>query len=106
MDYRECPPTAGTAARLVIVGAPAGITPGVAEFTVFGEVGKKWMRWEAIKFKQGFGRLIRSKTDTGIVVVLDKRIVIEGVWEGFFVYALPGVRGWLRWRFEETTNGN
>jgi ATP-dependent DNA helicase DinG len=27
-----------------------------------------------IKFKQGFGRLIRSKTDTGIVVVLDRRI--------------------------------
>ena len=30
-----------------------------------------------IKFKQGFGRLIRSKTDTGIVVVLDKRIVTK-----------------------------
>ena len=28
-----------------------------------------------IKFKQGFGRLIRSKTDKGIVVVLDSRIV-------------------------------
>ncbi|HUV67260.1 MAG TPA: helicase C-terminal domain-containing protein, partial [Sedimentisphaerales bacterium] len=28
-----------------------------------------------IKFKQGFGRLIRSKTDTGIVVVLDSRII-------------------------------
>ncbi|UCG59047.1 MAG: DEAD/DEAH box helicase, partial [Phycisphaerales bacterium] len=28
-----------------------------------------------IKFKQGFGRLIRSKVDTGIVVVLDSRIV-------------------------------
>jgi ATP-dependent DNA helicase DinG len=28
-----------------------------------------------IKFKQGFGRLIRNKTDTGIVVVLDSRIV-------------------------------
>ncbi|MCU0913842.1 MAG: DEAD/DEAH box helicase [Planctomycetes bacterium] len=28
-----------------------------------------------IKFKQGFGRLVRSKTDTGIVVVLDNRIV-------------------------------
>ena len=27
-----------------------------------------------IKFKQGFGRLIRSKQDTGIVVVLDPRI--------------------------------
>jgi hypothetical protein len=38
IDYRECPATPGTAARLVIVGAPAGITPGVAEFTVFGEV--------------------------------------------------------------------
>jgi len=28
-----------------------------------------------IKFKQGFGRLIRNKTDTGIVVVLDSRIL-------------------------------
>ena len=28
-----------------------------------------------IKFKQGFGRLIRSKTDKGIIVVLDSRIV-------------------------------
>jgi len=28
-----------------------------------------------IKFKQGFGRLVRSKTDTGIVVVLDSRII-------------------------------
>ena len=40
IDYRECPATPGTAARLVIVGAPPGITPGVAEFTVFGEVRK------------------------------------------------------------------
>jgi ATP-dependent DNA helicase DinG len=28
-----------------------------------------------IKFKQGFGRLIRTKTDTGIIVILDSRIV-------------------------------
>jgi len=28
-----------------------------------------------IKFKQGFGRLIRSKSDTGIVVILDSRVV-------------------------------
>ncbi|MCJ7729372.1 MAG: hypothetical protein MUO27_05805, partial [Sedimentisphaerales bacterium] len=28
-----------------------------------------------LKFRQGFGRLIRSKRDTGIVVVLDNRIV-------------------------------
>lgn len=30
-----------------------------------------------IKFKQGFGRLIRSKTDTGIVIVLDPRILTK-----------------------------
>lgn len=29
----------------------------------------------AIRFKQGFGRLIRTKVDTGIVVVLDSRVV-------------------------------
>jgi ATP-dependent DNA helicase DinG len=28
-----------------------------------------------LKFKQGVGRLIRSKSDTGIVVVLDPRII-------------------------------
>jgi ATP-dependent DNA helicase DinG len=27
-----------------------------------------------LRFRQGFGRLIRSRTDTGIVVVLDSRI--------------------------------
>ncbi len=44
-----------------------------------------------IKFKQGFGRLIRSKTDTGIVVVLDKRIVTKQYGRQF-VEALPGCR--------------
>ena len=28
-----------------------------------------------LKFKQGFGRLIRNKTDSGIIVVLDSRVV-------------------------------
>jgi hypothetical protein len=41
IDYRECPPTKASSARLVIVGAPEGITPGVAEFTVFGEAAKR-----------------------------------------------------------------
>jgi ATP-dependent DNA helicase DinG len=44
-----------------------------------------------IKFKQGFGRLIRSKTDTGIVVVLDKRIVTKAYGRQF-LEALPGAR--------------
>jgi len=30
-----------------------------------------------LKFKQGFGRLIRTKTDRGIVVILDSRIVTK-----------------------------
>lgn len=44
-----------------------------------------------IKFKQGFGRLIRSKTDTGIVVVLDKRIATKAYGRQF-LDALPGGR--------------
>jgi ATP-dependent DNA helicase DinG len=29
----------------------------------------------ALKLKQGFGRLIRSRQDTGVVVLLDSRVV-------------------------------
>ena len=36
-DYRECSPTTGNRARLVILGRPKGIKPAVAEFTVFGK---------------------------------------------------------------------
>jgi ATP-dependent DNA helicase DinG len=41
-----------------------------------------------IKFKQGFGRLIRSKSDTGIVVILDKRIATKPYGQQF-LNALP-----------------
>jgi ATP-dependent DNA helicase DinG len=41
-----------------------------------------------LKFKQGFGRLIRSKTDTGIVVVLDSRIVSKS-YGSLFLSAIP-----------------
>ncbi len=45
-----------------------------------------------IRFKQGIGRLIRSGTDTGRVVVLDARIVTRGYGRRF-IEALPeGVR--------------
>ena len=30
-----------------------------------------------IRLKQGFGRLIRSKTDTGIVAILDPRVLTK-----------------------------
>lgn len=36
IDYRECEPTVGNRARLVILVWPKGITPAVAEFTLFG----------------------------------------------------------------------
>jgi ATP-dependent DNA helicase DinG len=41
-----------------------------------------------IKFKQGFGRLIRTKTDTGIVVILDSRILSKSYGKNFLA-AIP-----------------
>jgi ATP-dependent DNA helicase DinG len=31
----------------------------------------------ALKLKQGFGRLIRSRSDVGVVVLLDRRVVVK-----------------------------
>ena len=42
----------------------------------------------ALRLKQGFGRLIRSKTDRGIVVILDNRIVTKPYGRAF-MQALP-----------------
>jgi ATP-dependent DNA helicase DinG len=44
-----------------------------------------------IKLKQGFGRLIRSKTDTGIVVILDSRVKTKRYGK-LFLDALPECR--------------
>jgi ATP-dependent DNA helicase DinG len=44
-----------------------------------------------IKLKQGFGRLIRSRTDRGAVVVLDSRVVRKHYGQIFFD-SLPPVR--------------
>jgi ATP-dependent DNA helicase DinG len=44
-----------------------------------------------IKFKQGFGRLIRTKTDTGIVVILDSRILSKSYGKNFLA-AIPKCR--------------
>ncbi|QQE11909.1 DEAD/DEAH box helicase [Planctomycetota bacterium] len=43
-----------------------------------------------LKFKQGFGRLIRSKNDEGSVVVLDSRIMTKA-YGRLFIRALPKV---------------
>ena len=41
-----------------------------------------------IKFRQGFGRLIRSTTDVGVVIILDNRI-IKKVYGRIFLESLP-----------------
>ncbi|MCK6578085.1 MAG: DEAD/DEAH box helicase family protein [Anaerolineae bacterium] len=41
-----------------------------------------------VRFRQGFGRLIRSNTDRGIVVILDSRIINKGYGHNF-LEALP-----------------
>ena len=37
VDYRETEPTKATAARLVVLSGPQGVTPGVVDFSLFGE---------------------------------------------------------------------
>jgi len=44
-----------------------------------------------IKFKQGFGRLIRSREDRGAVLILDSRVLTRG-YGRFFLQSLPAVR--------------
>lgn len=44
-----------------------------------------------IKLKQGFGRLIRTQTDTGMVVILDPRVLTKGYGRTFRA-ALPDCR--------------
>ena len=44
-----------------------------------------------IKLKQGFGRLIRTCTDTGVVVIFDPRVLTKG-YGRVFLDALPDCR--------------
>jgi ATP-dependent DNA helicase DinG len=47
-----------------------------------------------IKLKQGFGRLIRTKTDTGMVVILDPRVLTKRYGQ-MFLDALPECRRFI-----------
>ena len=41
-----------------------------------------------LKFRQGVGRLIRSKHDTGIIVILDRRVFSKRYGQ-YFLDSLP-----------------
>ncbi|MBL8157025.1 MAG: DEAD/DEAH box helicase, partial [Anaerolineae bacterium] len=60
-----------------------------ARSDTFNDSFRDYMLPEAIlRFRQGFGRLIRSKSDRGIVVILDKRITSKA-YGAQFLAALP-----------------
>ena len=50
-----------------------------------------------IRFKQGFGRLIRHRTDRGVVLIADKRIVTKR-YGAAFLRSLP--TGWKAYAAE------
>ena len=41
-----------------------------------------------LRFRQGFGRLIRTQTDRGVVVILDKRVITKS-YGRLFMESLP-----------------
>jgi len=51
-----------------------------------------------LKFKQGIGRLIRSKTDRGIVVILDPRVLSKPYGKTFRLSLPPGLQVVDDWR--------
>jgi DNA polymerase-3 subunit epsilon/ATP-dependent DNA helicase DinG len=78
---------------LIIARLPFGVPTEpvtAARSALYDDAFNQYMLPQAIlRFRQGFGRLIRSKTDRGVVVVLDRRIVSKryGV---EFLESLPG----------------
>lgn len=44
-----------------------------------------------VKFKQGFGRLIRSKADRGVAVIMDTRLITKG-YGSIFLNSLPNLK--------------
>ena len=57
------------------------------------EAGERWfdkfyLPEAVLKFRQGFGRLIRTETDTGVVVVLDHRLT-QKTYRRDFIDSLP-----------------
>ena len=78
---------------LVIVRLPFGVPTDpilAARAETFEDPFNEYYLPEAIlRFRQGFGRLIRSRDDYGVVVVLDKRLLTKA-YGRTFLRSLPG----------------
>ncbi len=67
----------------------------------------------ALTLKQGFGRLIRSRSDRGVVAILDSRVAnkrygryfVESLPDAPVVWRAAGVRDWWKARLEEPSEG-
>jgi DNA polymerase-3 subunit epsilon/ATP-dependent DNA helicase DinG len=81
-----------TLSVLVIVKLPFDVPSDpiiAARSETFDDPFHQYALPEAIlRFRQGFGRLIRSETDRGVVVILDKRVLTKR-YGSFFITSLP-----------------
>jgi DNA polymerase-3 subunit epsilon/ATP-dependent DNA helicase DinG len=78
---------------LIIARLPFGVPTEpvtAARSALYDDAFNQYMLPQAIlRFRQGFGRLIRNKTDRGVVVVLDRRISSKR-YGMEFLHSLPG----------------
>jgi ATP-dependent DNA helicase DinG len=80
---------------LVIVRLPFAVPDPVSEWerTLYDEMSeyksKVVVPEMLIKLKQGFGRLIRTESDTGVVAILDSRANMRGAYRSRVLAALP-----------------
>jgi ATP-dependent DNA helicase DinG len=80
---------------LIIVKLPFQVPDPIGEYerTLYGSmdeyIRKVIVPEMLIKLKQGFGRLIRNETDTGVVAILDCRVNKRGAYRQRVLDALP-----------------
>jgi len=83
-------------AMLIIVKLPFAVPDPIGEYeqTLYKDMFEYKSRVVVpemlIKLKQGFGRLIRTEKDTGVVAILDSRANSAGAYRERVLAALPG----------------
>ncbi|MDR0916426.1 MAG: ATP-dependent DNA helicase [Oscillospiraceae bacterium] len=83
---------------LIIVKLPFAVPDPIGEYerTQYSGMGEYKSRVVVpemlVKLKQGFGRLIRNESDTGVVAILDSRVNGHGAYRDSVLDALPDCR--------------